>query len=57
MEFPSENIYMQWMDDDGEIIDATWSNDQIYQNDLVFRRDDAPGYAFAKKHFDENSGS
>lgn len=31
-------IYLQWKDDDGELIgDVTWCLDRIYEDDIVYR--------------------
>jgi len=50
--FPKETIYIQWADDDGEILaEITWASEKIYKTDLEFRRTDAFRYDMAKDLF------
>ena len=35
----NEDIYMQWLNDEGELVgEITWCNDKIHERDIKFRR-------------------
>ena len=50
---PNRTIYIQWLNDEGEVLDEiTWCNDKIYNRDLeyiTFGKD----YDKVKSHFEK----